>query len=94
MKQSIKGGIQPCLAEIEIEQEKYRLKINAAANTGCRFDGTLRNVVAEPIYVQKVYDAALFNLQGLRSIIGQPFSPALGEGASIIRILDIRCRKF
>lgn len=64
------------------------------ANTGCRFDGTLRNVVAEPIYVQKVYDAALFNLQGLRSIIGQPFSPALGEGASIIRILDIRCRKF
>jgi hypothetical protein len=64
------------------------------ATTGCRFDGTLRNVVTEPIYVQKVYDAALFNLQGLRSIIGQSFTPALGEGARIIKILDIRCKKF
>ena len=64
------------------------------AQTGCTFDGTLRNVVVEPIYVQKVYDAALFNLQGLRSVKNQPFTPALGAGTSIIRILDIRCRKF
>jgi hypothetical protein len=64
------------------------------ATTGCTFDGTLNNVRAEPIYVQKVYDAALFNLQGLRSIIRQPFTPALGAGARIIRITDIRCRKF
>jgi hypothetical protein len=64
------------------------------ATTGCSFDGTLRNVVNEPIYVQKVYDAALFNLQGLRTIEGQPFTPALGRGARIITIREIRCRKF
>ena len=64
------------------------------ATTGCQFDGTLRNVRTEPIYVQKVYDAALFNLQGLRSVTLQPFTPALGAGTRILRILDIRCRKF
>lgn len=63
-------------------------------NTGCDFDGSLRNVKSEPIYVQKVYDAALFNLQGLRTIAGQPFKPALGRGARITRVLDIRCKKF
>ncbi|WP_202711025.1 hypothetical protein [Sporosalibacterium faouarense] len=63
-------------------------------NTGCEFDGSMRNVRSEPIYVQKVYDAALFNLQGLRTVAGQPLSPALGRGARIIRVLDIRCRKF
>jgi len=62
--------------------------------TGCSFDGTLRNVKNEPIYVQKVYDAALFNLQGLRTVTNQPFTPALGSGARITRILAIRCRKF
>lgn len=64
------------------------------ADTGCDWDGTLRKVVNEPIYVQKVYDAALFNLQGLRTIIEQPFCPELGEGARILRVLDIRCRRF
>src|SRR5690554_388823 len=64
------------------------------AETGCHFDGSLRNVVAEPIYTQKVYDAALFNLQGLRTIQNQPFSPKLDDDAQILRILDIRCRKF
>lgn len=62
--------------------------------TGCDFDGSLRNVKSEPIYVQKVYDAALFNLQGLRTIAGFPFTPALGRGARITRVLDIRCRRF
>lgn len=62
--------------------------------TGCDWDGTLRRVRTEPIYVQKVYDAALFNLQGLRTVAGQQFKPALGAGARIIRIRDIRCRKF
>ncbi|SHJ15302.1 hypothetical protein SAMN02745975_01414 [Geosporobacter subterraneus DSM 17957] len=64
------------------------------AETGCFFDGSLRNVVSEPIYVQKVYDAALFNLQGLTTVTGQPFTPVLGAGARILRILDVRCRKF
>lgn len=65
------------------------------ATTGCGpFDGNLRRVVTEPIYVQKVYDAKLFNLQAIRTATNQAFSPALGRGARIIRILDIRCRKF
>jgi hypothetical protein len=64
------------------------------AHTGCSFDGSLRNVVSESIYTQKVYDAALFNLQGLRTIQNQAFYPDLGEGARIIRVLAIRCRKF
>lgn len=64
------------------------------ATTGCQWDGTLRRVKVEPIYVQKVYDAALFNLQALRTVAGQFFKPALGQGARIIKILDIRCKKF
>jgi hypothetical protein len=63
-------------------------------NTGCHFDGTLRDVKAEPIYTQKVYDAALFNLQGLKTVTKQKFSPALGPDARIIKVLDIRCKKF
>src|SRR5699024_7772882 len=64
------------------------------AETGCHFDGSLRNVVAEPIYTQKVYDAALFNLQGLRTIKYQPFYPVLDDDSRIEKVLDIRCRKF
>lgn len=64
------------------------------ATTGCEFDGSLRNVKAEPIYVQKVYDAALFNLQGLKTAPNQELLPCLGEGARIIQVLDIRCKKF
>ena len=64
------------------------------ATTGCDFDGTLRKVKAEPIYVQKVYDAALFNLQGIRTVTNQPFTPALGRGTRITRVLAMRCKKF
>jgi len=62
--------------------------------TGCSFDGTLRNVKNEPIYVQKVYDAALFNLQGIRTVTNQLFTPDLGRNARILRVVAIRCRKF
>ncbi len=62
--------------------------------SGCEFDGCLRDVKAEPIYVQKVYDAALFNLQALRTVAGQRLEPELGDDARIIRVLDIRCKKF
>ncbi|MBS4534577.1 hypothetical protein GOQ29_02995 [Clostridium sp. D2Q-14] len=64
------------------------------ATTGCKFDGSLKNVVSEPIYVQKVYDAALFNLQGLRTISGQCFRPALPRGSRILKVIEIRCKKF
>jgi hypothetical protein len=62
--------------------------------TGCEFDGSLRNVKAEPIYVQKVFDAALFNLQAMRSVQNVQFRPALGPNVQILRINEIRCRKF
>ncbi len=64
------------------------------ANTICRFDGNLRNVVSEPIFVQKVYDAVLFNLQGLKTVSGQCFRPAIPRGHRIKKVLDIRCKKF
>lgn len=60
----------------------------------CCFDGNLNNVSAEPVFVQKVFDAVLFNLQGLKSVGGQKFSPCLPQGVRIRRITDIRCRKY
>lgn len=62
--------------------------------TGCEWDGTLRNVVAEPVFVQKVYDAALFNMQALSTVNNVQFTPSLPQGSSVEGILDIRCRKF
>ncbi len=63
-------------------------------NTGCEWDGTLRNVKTEPIFVQKVFDATLVNLQALSTVNNVRFTPNLGRNAKIIRILDIRCRRF
>ncbi|MGO1468967.1 MAG: hypothetical protein ACTHW2_03000 [Tissierella sp.] len=63
--------------------------------TGCsEWDGTLRHVVTEPIFVQKVYDAALFNLQALSTVNNVRFTPNLPEGSRILRVLEIKCRKF
>lgn len=64
------------------------------ATTGCEWDGTLRNVVTEPIYVQKVYDATLVQLQALSTVNNVRFTPNLPEGSRILRVLNIRCRKF
>ena len=63
-------------------------------NTGCEWDGTLRRVRTEPVYVQKVYDATLVNLQALSTVNNVRFSPNLGRGSRILRVIDIRCRKF
>ena len=60
----------------------------------CCFDGTLNNVSAEPVFTQKVFDAVLFNLQGLKSVTAQKFTPNLPQGVRIRRIADIRCRKY
>lgn len=62
--------------------------------TGCEFDGTLRNVVSEPVFVQKVYDATLVNLQALSTLNNVRFTPNLPRGATILSVLAIRCRKF
>lgn len=62
--------------------------------TGCEWDGTLRRVRTEPIFTQKVYDATLVNLQALSTVNNVRFRPDLGRSARIIRILDIKCRRF
>ncbi len=65
------------------------------ADTGCvDFNRNLSNVKVEPIYVQKVYDAALFHLQSLVNGIGIELTPALPVGSNITEVLAIRCRKF
>ncbi|MBU5440076.1 hypothetical protein KQI42_18885 [Tissierella sp. MSJ-40] len=73
------------------ERERERC---CTGNTGCEWDGTLRRVRTEPIYVQKVFDATLVNLQALSTVNNVRFTPNLGRGARILRVLDIRCRKF
>lgn len=60
----------------------------------CCFDGNLNNVSAEPVFVQKVFDAVMFNVQGLKSVSSQKFTPNLPQGVRIRRITDIRCRKY
>lgn len=63
------------------------------ANTGCFFDGCLDDVVGECIFVDKVYDAATFNLQGLQG--GNNISlGSLPAGSRIKRVRNIRARKF
>lgn len=62
--------------------------------TGCEWDGTLRKVRTEPIFVQKVYDATLVNLQALSTVNNVRFTPNIGRGSRILRVVDIRCRRF
>lgn len=64
------------------------------AHDMCEFDGNLNNVVSEPIYVQKVFDAVLFNLQGLKTVSSQCFTPAIPRGHRLKRVVDIRCKRF
>lgn len=65
------------------------------ATTGCvDFNRNLSNVKVEPIYVQKVYDTALFNLQSIVNGMGVKFSPKLSPGSTIEQVLAIRCRKY
>jgi len=64
------------------------------ANTLCEFSGNLDDLVTEPIYVQKVYDAILFNLQGMKTVQNQVFTPSIPRGYRVRRVMDIRCKKF
>ncbi|WP_207637164.1 hypothetical protein [Anaerovorax odorimutans] len=64
------------------------------ANQLCEWNGNLEDVVSEPIYVQKVYDAVLFNLQGLKTVSNQCFSPAIPKGHRLKRVIDVRCKRF
>lgn len=62
--------------------------------SGCEWDGTLRRVVTEPVYVQKVYDATLVQLQALSTVNSIQFTPRIGANSRITRVLDIRCKRF
>jgi len=64
------------------------------ANCMCEFDGDMRNVVSAPIYVQQIFDAVRFNLQGMKTYSEQEFCPAIPHGHRIKRVVDIRCRKY
>ncbi len=62
--------------------------------TGCVWSGDLNDVVLEPVYVQKIYDAALFNLQGISFAHELAFSPRLPAGSTVVGINFINITKF
>lgn len=64
------------------------------ANELCSFSGNLSDVTATPIYVQSVYDAVRFNMQGMRNVHNLKFSPAIPCGCTVSKVLDIRIKKF
>lgn len=68
------------------------------ANTGCYFEGDLRDVVGECIFIDKVYDSVTFNLSGIQPASRVPFGALpvsrCGPKSRIVRVLDIRTRKF
>ena len=74
-----------------VSQDLYQTCCNA--NVLCEFNGDLSNVVSEPIFVQKVYDAVLFNLQGMKTVQNQSFTPRIPQGHRVKRVIDIRCRR-
>ena len=74
-----------------VSQDLYQNCCNA--NNLCEFNGDLNSVSTEPIYVQKVYDAVLFNLQGMKTVQNQEFSPSIPRGYRVKRVIDIRCKR-
>ena len=74
-----------------VSQDLYQNCCNA--NVLCESNGDLSSVVTEPIYVQKVYDAVLFNLQGMKTVQNQCFTPRIPQGHRVKRVIDIRCRR-
>lgn len=60
----------------------------------CKFSGKLDDVISTPIYVQSVYDAVLFNLQGMKTVQHQRFTPDIPPGHTVVRVIDIRCKRF
>lgn len=64
------------------------------ANNLCEFDGDMSSIVTAPIYVQQVFDAVKFNLQGMKTFNDQQFCPSIPAGHRIKRVIDIRCRRF
>lgn len=63
------------------------------ANDLCNFSGNLDDVTVTPIYVQSVYDAVRFHMQGMKTVQNLQFTPAIPCDCKINRILDVRCKK-
>lgn len=74
-----------------VSQDLYQNCCNS--NVLCEFDGDMSRVISEPIYVQKVYDAVLVHLQGMKTVQNQTFSPSIPCGHMVKRVIDIRCRR-
>lgn len=65
----------------------------SSSSSLCKFDGKLDKVSAAPLYVQQVFDAAKFNLQGMKTFQDQTFAQKLPAGSRVKRVIDIRCKK-
>lgn len=63
-------------------------------NNICRFSGNMDDVYSVPVYVQSIYDAVQFNLQGMKTVQNQTFSPAIPCGYTVSRICDIRTKGY
>ena len=63
-------------------------------NQLCEFNGNMNDVFSVPVYLQYIYDAVQFNLQGMKTVQNQTFTPAIPCGYTISRICDIRTRSF
>ena len=74
-----------------VSQDLYQNCCNA--NTMCEFDGDIDSLKCEPIYVQKVFDAVRFNLQGMKTVQNQTFTPQVPAGHRVKRVIDIRCKR-
>ncbi len=74
-----------------VSQDLYQNCCNA--NTLCEFNGDIDSLKSEPIYVQKVFDAVLFNLQGMKTVQNQSFTPKIPQGHRVKRVIDIRCKR-
>lgn len=64
------------------------------ANNLCEFDGDMSDIVTAPLYVQQVFDAVRFNLQGMKTFNDQCFKPNIPKGHRVKRVIDIRCKRF
>lgn len=74
-----------------VSQDLYQNCCNS--HVLCEFDGDISSLKSEPIYVQKVFDAVEFHLQGMKSVSGQVFSPCIPCGYRVKRVIDIRCKR-
>lgn len=90
----IKGGVElDCSRPNSINRTSASNNC-CVASTGCSWDGTLRNVVTEPIYVQKTYDAVLAHLQALKTVGNLQLKQVLPPNAQITEVLDVRAKKY